>query len=126
MVRGALLCPLSRIILPKFDVGVRLGSDEKRACSNAWNASKRNCVVMLSRIRVFWIAVKKQADGLIPEEPLLEIAYFPRPMLMPALKRFRESTALRFGAAIVITTSAWGRAYHPCLLCFVTATPHCV
>ena len=56
MLRGALFCPLSRMILPKLvDVGVRFGSEENTGVFRALNASKRNWVLMLSRMRVVLI-----------------------------------------------------------------------
>src|ERR1051326_3210228 len=54
---AALLCPLSRIILPKFvDVGVSVGSPEKTGVLSALNISKRNWALMPSRMRVVLIA----------------------------------------------------------------------
>src|SRR5437764_15475392 len=53
-LRAALLCPLSRMILPKLvDVGVRFGSDENTGVLVALNASKRNWAFIPSRMRVF-------------------------------------------------------------------------
>ena len=54
MLRGALFCPLSRMILPKFvEVSVRFGSAENTGVFNALKASNRNWLLMPSRIRVF-------------------------------------------------------------------------
>src|SRR5215475_4484609 len=55
-LRDALLCPLSRMILPKLvDVGVRFGSEANTGVLSALNASSRNWQFMPSLIRVFLI-----------------------------------------------------------------------